>query len=355
MRGLSPGSIFAGYVVEGILSRGGMGIVYRARELRPERAVAVKVIAPELAAEPQFRQRFLQESQLAAAIEHPHVVPVLRVGEEDGLLFIVMRLIRGKDLAQLIAGEGKLEPTRIAGLVDQVADALDTAHSMGLVHRDVKPANILIESHRRGEHAYLTDFGLMKAFASSTGVTSTGVVVGTVDYMAPEQVEGLPLDARTDVYSLGCVVFEGLTGQVPYPREDRAARLFAHVHGPPPSVSQLVPEVPRQFDQVVQRALAKDRESRYPSAGDLARAALAAAERKSLGAVAERSVGTGEAAPVDDATAGAGRQASTLPYSLAATTPTGDEAFSARRPLPGNCDGRLRSGRAPLSLRPSSC
>jgi serine/threonine protein kinase len=299
MTGLSMGSTFAGYLVEDVLSRGGMGIVYRARELRPERVVALKVIAPELAAEPQFRTRFLQESQLAAAIEHPHVVPVLRVGEENGLLFIAMRLIRGRDLATIIGEEGRLEPARIAGLIDQVADALDTAHGMGLVHRDVKPANILVESHRRGEHAYLTDFGLTKAFASTSGVTSTGVVVGTVDYMAPEQLEGGALDARTDVYSLGCVLFQGLTGEVPYPRENRAARMYAHLHAPPPAVSERVPELPPQFDEVVQRGLAKDPRSRYPSAGDLARAGLAAAQRQSPAAVGERSVGTGEAAPVD--------------------------------------------------------
>ena len=171
MAGFSPGAVFAGYVVGDELSRGGMGVVYRATELRPERSIALKVIAPELAAEAQFRTRFLRESQLAATIEHPHVVPVLRVGEEGGRLFIAMRLIRGRDLAAIIAVEQRLEPVRIARLVDQIADALDTAHAMGLVHRDVKPANILVESHRRGEHAYLTDFGLTKALGSSTGVT----------------------------------------------------------------------------------------------------------------------------------------------------------------------------------------
>lgn len=296
MGGLSPGAVFAGYVVGDELSRGGMGVVYRATELRPERTIALKVIAPELAAEAQFRTRFLRESQLAAAIEHPHVVPVLRVGEEGGLLFIAMRLIRDKDLAAIIADEQRLEPVRIARLVDQIADALDTAHAMGLVHRDVKPANILVERHHRGEHAYLTDFGLTKALGSSTGVTSTGVVVGTVDYMAPEQLQGGPLDARTDVYSLGCVLFQGLTGSVPYPMEHRAARMFAHLNAPPPTVTGLVPDAPPQFDEVVGRALAKNPDDRYPSAGDLARAALAASERRTLVAAAERTVGTGDAA-----------------------------------------------------------
>jgi hypothetical protein len=298
MAGLSSGASFAGYVVEDQLSRGGMGVVYRATELRPKRTVALKVIAPELAADAQFRTRFLRESQLAAAIEHPNVVPVLRVGEEDGLLFIAMRLIRDKDLAAIIADEQRLEPVRIAHLVDQIADALDTAHAMGLVHRDVKPANILVESHRRGEHAYLTDFGLTKALGSSTSLTSTGVVVGTVDYMAPEQLEGGPLDARTDVYSLGCVLFQGLTGSVPYPMEHRAAAMFAHLNAAPPTVTGLVPDAPPQFDEVVRRALAKNPDDRYPSAGDLAHAAVAASERRTLIAAAERSVGTGDAAPV---------------------------------------------------------
>jgi hypothetical protein len=297
MAGLSSGDLFAGYVVEDELSRGGMGVVYRAAELRPERTIALKVIAPELAAEAQFRTRFLRESQLAATIEHPHVVPVLRVGEEGGRLFIAMRLIRGKDLAAIIADEQRLEPVRIGRLVDQIADALDTAHAMGLVHRDVKPANILVESHRRGEHAYLTDFGLTKALGSSTGVTSTGVVVGTVDYMAPEQLAGGPLDARTDVYSLGCVLFQGLTGSVPYPMEHRAARMYAHVNAAPPTVTGLVPDAPPQFDEVVRRALAKNPDDRYPSAGDLARAAVAASERRTQIAVTERNVGAGDAAP----------------------------------------------------------
>jgi hypothetical protein len=299
MAGFSPGAHFAGYVVVDELSRGGMGVVYRATELRPERTVALKVIAPELAAEAQFRTRFLRESQLAAAIEHPHVVPVLRVGEEGGLLFIAMRLIRDKDLAAIIAEEHRLEPVRIARLVDQIGDALDAAHEMGLVHRDVKPANILVERHRRGEHAYLTDFGLTKALGSTTGVTSTGVVVGTVDYMAPEQLEGGPLDARTDVYSLGCVLFQGLTGSVPYPMEHRTARMFAHLNAAPPTVTGLVPDAPQQFDEVVRRALAKNPDDRYPSAGDLARAALAASERRTLIAAEERSVGTGDAAATE--------------------------------------------------------
>jgi DNA-binding NarL/FixJ family response regulator len=285
MGALSPGETFAGYVIEDVLARGGMGVVYRATELRPERTVAIKVIAPELSAEAGSRARFLRESQLAAEIEHPNVVPVLRVGEEDGQLFIVMRFIRGTDLGAKIAAERRLEPDVVARIVDQLADALDAAHAKGLVHRDVKPANVLIEQHRRGEHAYLTDFGLTKYLGSESGVTAAGAVVGTIDYMAPEQLQGDHVDARADVYSLGCVLFEGLTGRIPFPNDSVTARMWAHMSAPPPLVSELAPDVPRQFDDVVCRALAKNPDARYATAGDLAKAALGAASRAGAGPI----------------------------------------------------------------------
>jgi serine/threonine protein kinase len=294
--GLSVGTVFAGYRVDEIIGRGGMGVIYRATESRPERIVALKVVAPELAADLGFRERFLRESQIAASIEHPHVVPVLRVGEEDGMLFIAMRYIRGRDLGAIIASEGRLDLARTARIIDHVADALDAAHELGLVHRDVKPANILIETRRRGVHAYLTDFGLTKSFAASGGLTSTGVVVGTTDYMAPEQWQGGRLDARVDVYSLGCVLFEALTGGVPYAREAQAARMYAHLSAPPPTVSDLVPGTPARFDEIIARALAKDPDQRFPSAGDLGIAVVAAAEDRPV-LRPERSVATGEAAP----------------------------------------------------------
>jgi serine/threonine protein kinase len=296
LAGLPPGAIFAGYRIEERVGRGGMGVIYRATESRPERTVALKVVAPELAADADFRARFLRESQIAASIEHPHVVPVSRVGEEDGVLFIAMRFIGGRDLAALIAAEGRLEPSRVARIVDQIADALDTAHEQGLVHRDVKPANVLVERRRRGEHVYLTDFGLTKSLATNGRLTGTGMTVGTTDYMAPEQFEGGRLDARADVYSLGCVLFEALTTRVPYERSGQAARMYAHLTAPPPTVSDLVPGVSPTFDTVVARALAKSPDDRYPSAGDLASAALAAAEGRSVRR-AERSVASGEAAP----------------------------------------------------------
>jgi len=300
--GLSRGVEFAGYVIGDVIGRGGMGVIYRASELHPQRPVALKVVAPELAADVDFRARFLREAQIAASIEQPHVVPVLRVGEEDGLLFIAMRLIPGRDLAAVIADDGRLEPERAARIVDQIADALDTAHEQGLVHRDVKPANALVESRRRGEHAYLTDFGLTKSMMLSGGLTSTGVVVGTTNYMPPEQWEGGRLDARVDVYSLGCVLFETLTGRVPYEREGHAARMYAHLTEPPPKVSSLVPAAAR-FDDIILRALAKDPGDRYQSAGNLGYAAVAAAESRPV-TRPERSIAIGDAAPMSEQAAG---------------------------------------------------
>jgi serine/threonine protein kinase len=189
MEDLAPGAEFAGYRIEGVAGRGGMGVVYRARQRRPSRLVALKVIAPDLARDAQFRQRFERESQMAAQIEHPHVIPLYGVGEEDGSLYIVTRFVRGTDLRQTISAAGTLEPPVAARIVDQIADALDSAHEDGLIHRDVKPANVMIERRRRGEHAYLTDFGLAKQAASRSGVTAMGHFVGTIDYMAPEQFE----------------------------------------------------------------------------------------------------------------------------------------------------------------------
>ena len=299
MARLLPGAEFAGYVIEDVIGRGGMGVIYRASESQPARSVALKVVAPELAADEDFRQRFLREAQVAASIEHPNVVPVLRVGEANGMLFIAMRLIGGRDLAAVIRDEGRLEPQRAARLVDQVADALDAAHEQGLVHRDVKPANILVEERRRGEHAYLTDFGLTKSLTmSGGGLTSTGVIVGTTNYMPPEQWSGGRLDARVDVYALGCVLYEALTGKVPFERDAQAARMYAHLTDPPPKVSSTLPGA-SAFDGVIARALAKDPDGRYPSVGDLGYAAVAAAEARTV-IRPERSVAVGEAAPTGD-------------------------------------------------------
>jgi hypothetical protein len=293
---ITPRTQLDGFVIEGIAGRGGMGVVYRARQTQPERVVALKVIAAGLADDSQFAARFRRESSIAAQIEHPNVIPVYAVGEADGVLYIAMRFVVGTDLHTLLAEERCLEPRRAAQIADQVAQALDAAHVHGLVHRDVKPANILISTAGGREHVYLSDFGISRHMEGSQALTDSGAFVGTVDYVSPEQARGGRVDARSDVYSLGCVLFEALTGTVPFPLDNDLAKLYAHDSKPPPSVRERAPEVPAGFEPVLVRAMAKAADDRYPSAGDLGRAALAAASGESLPA-AERSIATGEAAP----------------------------------------------------------
>jgi serine/threonine protein kinase len=273
-----------------------MGVVYLAEQVRLHRWVALKLIVPELAEDEEFRRRFERESQMAASLDHPNVIPVYEAGEADGALFISMRYVEGSDLRMLIRNTGQLDPARAAGIVAQLGDALDAAHARGLVHRDVKPANVLVAGAPGSEHVYLTDFGLTRHVSSQSGITHTGQWVGTLDYVAPEQISGGPLDARVDVYSLGCVLFETLTSRVPYPRDSDVAKMYAHLNEPPARVSQLAPLAGPAFDPVVDRALAKQPDQRYPSAGDLGRAAVAAA-RGHGNTAAERSVAAGSAAP----------------------------------------------------------
>jgi serine/threonine protein kinase len=327
MADLAAGNRVAGYVIEGMIARGGMGVVYRARQLRPSRLVAVKVISPELASDRDFRRRFERETEIAASIEHSNVIPVYGVGEESHLLYLAMRYVEGTDLRSVIAAEGRLAPRRAAQLLTQLTAALDAAHNQGLVHRDVKPANVLIGQ----EHVYLTDFGLAK-LAASRGQTRTGTFVGTLDYAAPEQFEGRRVDARTDVYAAGCVLYHMLTGQVPFPREGDAALMLAHLSAPPPSVRATVPTAPAQLDDVIARAMAKDPAARYQSAGDLGRDGVAAAEAQRATLI-ERSIATGLAAPteVDTPGAAAGLQA-TVPDRAAADR---KEPGPPSRPRPG--------------------
>jgi YVTN family beta-propeller protein len=306
---LKPGDVFAGHRVTGVAGRGGMGIVYRAVQLDLERAVALKLIATALAEDPSFRDRFVRESRLAAAIDHPNVIPIYYTGEHDGDLYIAMRYVEGSDLRTLVRAAGGLEPPRAAHIVAQVASALDAAHERGIVHRDVKPANVLLGA---GDHAYLTDFGLTKRIASHTGSTRTGAGwVGTLGFVAPEQIRGERVDARADVYALGCVLFHTLTGVSPYARDSDEATLWAHVHEPPPSLGAHAPGAPPGLQAVLDRALAKDPADRYPSAGDLGRAALAAVGRSDAPRP-ERLVATGAAAPGEADTAASPDQAATL-------------------------------------------
>jgi protein kinase-like protein len=290
-----PGSLIGGCRLEDVLGRGGMGIVYRARQLRLDRVVALKVVAPELAGDPSFRERFERESRIAASLEHPHAVPVYEAGEDAGSLYIVMRLIDGPDLRRALqASPGGLGAQRASRIVGQIADALDEAHRRGLVHRDVKPANVLLEQrHDRGEHAYLTDFGLAKAVGSS-GLTATSQWIGTMDYVAPEQIRGAEADARADIYSLGCVLYELLAGKPVFPRPHDAAKLWAHVNDAPPRPSDHAADVPQALDPVIARALAKDPDERHLSAGDFARAVDAALGGAAV-SIPEGSVATGHA------------------------------------------------------------
>jgi serine/threonine-protein kinase len=276
---LSAGDVIAGYRLEEQIGRGGMGVVYRATHVALERKGAVKLIAPELAANEDFRRRFQRESRLAASIDHPHVIPVFDAGEEDGQLYVAMRYVQGTDLGALLGKEGPLTPERAVDVVAQVADALDAAHELGLVHRDVKPANILLETRGSGYHAYLTDFGLVKAMGAASGVlTRTGQWLGTPDFAAPEQILGGEVDARTDVYALGCILYQAIAGKPPYVRDTDVAKVFAHLQEPPPTLSAARPGVTDVLDGVVRTALAKAPEERQASAGALAAAARAAIE-----------------------------------------------------------------------------
>jgi hypothetical protein len=292
---LATGTQFAGYLIEGVAGQGGMGIVYRARQLRPARTVALKVISPQLADDREFRERFAHESEIAASIEHSNVIPVYDVGEDSNLLYIAMRYVEGTDLRAVIAADGHLAPRRATQILAELTAALDAAHARGLVHRDIKPGNVLIAREGQTEHVYLTDFGLAK-LAASGGRTRTGLFVGTLDYAAPEQLEGRSVDARTDVYAAGCVLYQMLTGSVPFPHAHEAAIMLAHISAQPRSVRELVPSLPSALDAVIARAMAKNPDERYPSAGDLGRAAIAAVEGQPATSL-ERSVATGPAAP----------------------------------------------------------
>jgi Protein kinase domain len=271
------GTRIAGYRIESVLARGGMGVVYIAEQASPRRKVALKLLAPELASDPGFRQRFIHESEAAASTEHPNIVPIYSSGESDGQLYIAMRYVEGTDLRALIDEEGALPLERVTGIVSQVAAALDAAHARGLVHRDVKPSNVLLAQGSVGpDVAYLCDFGLIRRTEVRTGVTKTGQFMGSVDYCAPEQIRGEAVDGRTDVYSLGCVAYECLTGEPPFRRDTEVASLYAHLNEPPPAPSAKRPELPVGFDAVT-KAMAKDPEERYQTAGAFAGALRTAA------------------------------------------------------------------------------
>ena len=262
------GSDLAGYRLESVIGRGGMGVVYLATDLRLKRRVALKLVSPELASDARFRERFLREAELAASLDHSHVVPVYAAGELDGQLWMAMRYVEGEDLATLLEREGPLEPPRAVELLGQVGEALDAAHEHGLVHRDVKPANVLLTLEGGAEHCYLADFGLARSPSEAHAATAVHLS-GTVDYTAPEQIAHEPIGARVDVYSLGCVLYECLAGQPPFRRDRPAMTLFAHFEEPPPSLHEHRPELPEAIDLIIATALAKEPEERYGSCGEL--------------------------------------------------------------------------------------
>ncbi len=261
------GSELAGYRLETVIGRGGMGVVYRAEQIRLGRKVALKLLAPEMAANAGFRARFEHESRLAAALDHPNIVPLYEAGEAGGLLFISMRYVEGTDLRKLLNAGGRLEPHRALDIAAQVAGALDAAHARGLVHRDVKPGNILIAPGVAGgaEHCYLTDFGLTKDTSSPVELTATGTFVGTIDYIAPEQIEGAAPDGRGDQYALACVLFECLTGHPPFPRDQEIVVMWAHLQDEPPAVTSDRPDLPPAIDAVIARGMAKAPGERFAS------------------------------------------------------------------------------------------
>ena len=308
------GDEFAGYRVRSVLGRGGMSVVYQAENLRLSSIIALKVLAPELASDDVFRARFLEESRIAASLNHPNVIPIYDMGSQDDLLYIAMRYVSGTDMRQMIKKRGRILPATALFLVGQAARALDAAHRKGLVHRDVKPGNLLIErgsDEADPDHVYLADFGITKHAMSRSGLTSTGQFLGTIDYVAPEQIRGTSVLGLADQYSLGCVLYECLTGRVPFEKDLDAAIIWAHVEETPTMPTVLRPELPPQIDEVFGRVLAKRPDERYGSCREFVEAA-----RMALGVY-----GQGTEASLAYGATTAGPQAGAPPDSRAGTPP----------------------------------
>ena len=265
------GQRFGDYLVEGQIGRGGMGVVFCARHLVTGDIVALKLMAPDLADSPIFRERFIREAEAGPNLRHPNIVPVFDTGEADGELFIAMELIEGTDLKGLIQEEGHLDPKRTLSIFRQAASALDAAHESGMVHRDVKPQNILVtprETPQDVDRVYISDFGLVRPLTSETSASRTGQVFGSIPYMAPELIEGIPADGRADVYALGCVLFECLTGKVPFERENEVSTVWAHIHEDPPMLTDTHRDLPGGLNDAVFKAMAKHPDDRFLTCGE---------------------------------------------------------------------------------------
>jgi predicted Ser/Thr protein kinase len=271
------GRVLAGHRIDALIGEGGMGVVYRASHLQLRRTVALKVLPPSLTADREYRHRFEREAAIAASLEHPNVVPIYDAGYANGVLYLSMRFVDGEDLSAVLQRHGRLDVEPLCDLLEPVADALDAVHAAGLVHRDVKPGNILISRSGR-RHVYLCDFGIAKAAAGGRELTAAGQYMGTVHYSSPEQIEGRWVDGRSDQYGLACLAFRALTGQVPYPRPETAAVIYAHLAADPPRPSLRRPDLPTAVDAAVAKATAKQPERRFATCTDFIAALRAAAQ-----------------------------------------------------------------------------
>ena len=336
------GDELAGYRLRGVLGRGGMSVVYEAENPRLGSTVALKVLAPELATNDLFRARFLRESRIAASLNHPNVIPIYDMGAHEDLLFIAMRYVVGADLRAVLKAKRVLTPDQALLLIGQAGRALDAAHRHGLVHRDVKPGNILIErgsdDESEPDHVYLSDFGLSKHAASRSGLTATGEFMGTIDYISPEQIRGRPVDGRADIYSLGCVLYECLTGRVPFSKDINAAVIWAHVEEMPTAPSSVQPTLPPSIDHALAKALAKDPADRYATCRELIAAARAALPGATPAVPHSATVLAGRSAaaePASPSLAGPASLCRCSPHPTA-TPPPPLPPQSARRPPPAH-------------------